>query len=386
MAKRDYYEVLGVSKSATESEVKKAYRKLAIKYHPDKNPDDKEAETSFKEAAEAYDVLSDDNKKSKYNRFGHAGMGGAASQAGGGFGGGMNMEDIFENFGDVFGGFGGGGGGGGGGRSRGGRRVNRGSDIRIRVALTLEEIGKGVEKKVKVTKSNKCEPCTGTGAEDGTSYSTCSTCSGSGQVTRVTNTFLGAMQTASVCPSCNGDGKSITSKCKNCHGNGITDSEAVIPINIPAGVEDGMQLQVSGMGNAGARGGVNGDLLVVISEKEHEDFQREGHHIHHDLYINFSDAVLGTTAVVPTLEGKVKIKIDNGTQGGKLLRLRGKGLPSVNSYGTGDLLVNINIWTPQKVSSEEKKILEKLQKSENFKPSPSSKDKGFFDRMKEYFN
>jgi len=383
MAKKDYYEILGVSKSATEGEVKKAYRKMAIKFHPDKNPDDAAAETKFKEAAEAYDVLSDDGKKAKYDRFGHAGMGGAASQGhgGGGFGGGMNMEDIFENFGDVFGGFG------GGGRSRGGgRRVNRGSDIRIRVALTLEEIGKGVEKKVKVNKSNQCDPCSGTGAEDGTSYSTCSTCEGTGQVTRVTNTFLGAMQTASVCTTCNGAGKSITSKCKTCSGEGITKSEAVIPINIPAGVEDGMQLQVSGMGNAGARGGVNGDLLVVISEKVHDEFQREGQHIHHDLYINFSDAVLGTTAVVPTLEGKVKIKIDTGTQGGKLLRLRGKGLPSVNSYGTGDLLVNVNIWTPQKVSSDEKKILEKLQESENFKPNPSSKDKGFFDRMKEYFN
>jgi molecular chaperone DnaJ len=379
MAKRDYYEVLGVSKGASDSEVKKAYRKLAIKYHPDKNPDDKEAETKFKEAAEAYDVLSDSNKKAKYDRFGHAGMGGAASQ-GGGFGGGMNMEDIFDNFGDIFGGFG------GGGRSRGGRRVNRGSDIRIRVGLTLEEIGKGVEKKVKVNKSNSCDVCSGTGAENGTALSTCDTCNGSGQVTSVTNTFLGAMQTASTCPKCNGSGKIITNKCKKCHGEGVTKSEAVIPINIPAGVEDGMQLQVSGMGNAAARGGVNGDLLVVISEKEHSEFQREGQHLHHDLYINFSDAVLGTTAVVPTLEGKVKIKIESGTQGGKLLRLRNKGLPSVNAYGTGDLLVNVNIWTPQKVSNDEKKILEKLQGSDNFKPNPSSKDKGFFDRMKEYFN
>ncbi len=383
MAKRDFYEVLGVSKGATESEIKKAYRKLAIKHHPDKNPDDKGAETKFKEAAEAYDVLSDGTKKGRYDQYGHAGMGGAASQGGGGgFGGGMNMEDIFDNFGDVFGGF-----GGGGGRSRGGgRRVNRGSDIRIKVALTLEEIGSGGEKKVKVSKNNKCEPCTGTGAENGSSYNTCSTCSGSGQVTRVTNTFLGAMQTASVCPTCNGAGKSITSKCKSCSGEGIQKSDAVIPINIPAGVEDGMQLQVSGMGNAGSRGGVNGDLLVVITEKDHEFLQREGQHLHHDLYINFSDAVLGTTSVVPTLGGKVKIKIEEGTQGGKLLRLRGKGLPSVNSYGTGDLLVNVNIWTPQKVNSEEKKILEQLKKSDNFQPAPSTKDKGFFDRMKEYFN
>ena len=378
MSKRDFYEVLGVGKSATESEIKKAYRKLAIKYHPDKNPGDKEAEVKFKEAAEAYDVLSNKDKKARYDRFGHAGMGGAASQGAGGFGG-MNMEDIFDQFGDIFGGFG------GGGRSRA-RRVNRGSDIRIKVSLTLEEVLKGVEKKVKVNKFNKCEPCSGSGAEDSNSYSTCSTCGGSGQVTKVTNTFLGAMQTASTCSACHGEGKTITNKCKSCQGEGIQRSESVIPINIPAGVEDGMQLQVSGAGNAGPRGGINGDLLVVIEEKEHEFLQREGKHLHYDLYISFTDAVLGTTALVPTLDGQVKIKIEAGTQGGKLLRLRGKGLPSVNSYGTGDLLVNVNIWTPQKVSNDEKKILEKLGDSDNFKPNPTKKDKGFFDRMKEYFN
>ena len=380
--KRDYYEVLGVSKSAKEDEIKKAYRKLAIQYHPDKNPDDKSAEAKFKEAAEAYDVLSSQEKRAKYDRFGHAGMGGAASQGqGGGFGGGMSMDDIFDQFGDVFGGFGG--------SRRGGgssRRVNRGSDIRIKVSLTLEEIAKGVEKKVKVNKNNKCGTCDGSGAENGSSFSNCSTCNGSGQVTKVTNTFLGPMQTSSICPSCNGDGKIITNKCKKCNGDGVERSEVVIPINIPAGVEDGMQLQVSGMGNAGARRGVNGDLLVVIEEKEHEFLKREGQHLHYDLFISFSDAVLGTNPVVPTLEGKVKIKVDAGTQGGKLLRLRGKGLPSVNNYGVGDLLVNVNIWTPQKISSEEKKILEKLQESDNFKPNPTNKDKGFFDRMKEYFN
>lgn len=384
MSKRDYYEVLGVSKSADEKEIKKAYRKLAIKFHPDKNPDDKDAETKFKEAAEAYEVLSDAQKKARYDQFGHAGMGGAAGGGHGGFGGGMSMDDIFDNFGDIFGGFGFGGSGGG--RSRGGRRVNRGSNIRIKVSLTLEEIAEGVEKKVKVTKDNACGSCDGSGAEGSSGHSTCGTCNGAGQVTRVTNTFLGQMQTASTCPTCNGTGSVITDKCKKCNGNGVERGEAVIPINIPAGVEDGMQLQVSGQGNMGTRGGVAGDLLVVIEEKQHDHFQREGQNLHYDLFINVADAALGTQIVVPTLSGKVKIKIEEGTQSGKLLRLRGKGLPSVNAYGTGDIIVNVNVWTPQKLSSEEKKVLEKLRDSENFKPNPSKKDKGFFERVKEYFN
>lgn len=384
MSKRDYYEVLGVSKSADEKELKKAYRKLAIKYHPDKNPDDASAEGKFKEAAEAYEVLSDPNKKARYDQFGHAGMGGAASGGHGGFGGGMSMDDIFENFGDVFGGFGF---GGGGGRSGGrGRRVSRGSNIRIKVSLTLEEIAKGIEKKVKVTKDNKCGTCSGSGAEGSEGNTTCDTCKGAGQVARVTNTFLGQMQTAVTCPTCNGTGSIIKNKCKPCKGEGVERSEAVIPINIPAGVEDGMQLQVSGMGNVGPRGGVAGDLLVVIEEKPHEQFQREGQNLHYDLFVNFVDATLGTQIVVPTLDGKVKIKIEEGTQSGKLLRLRGKGLPSVNSYGTGDIIVNVNVWTPQKVSADEKKALEKLRDSENFIPSPTKKDKGFFERVKEYFN
>lgn len=385
MSKRDYYEVLGVSKSADEKELKKAYRKLAIKYHPDKNPDDASAEGKFKEAAEAYEVLSDPNKKARYDQFGHAGMGGAASGGGhGGFGGGMSMDDIFENFGDVFGGFGfGGGGGRSGGRSR---RVARGSNIRIKVSLTLEEIAKGIEKKVKVTKDNKCNTCSGSGAEGSGGNSTCDTCKGAGQVARVTNTFLGQMQTAVTCPTCNGTGSIITNKCKPCKGEGVERSEAVIPINIPAGVEDGMQLQVSGMGNVGPRGGVAGDLLVVIEEKTHDSFQREGQNLHYDLFVNFVDAALGTQIVVPTLDGKVKIKIEEGTQSGKLLRLRGKGLPSVNSYGTGDIIVNVNVWTPQQLTADEKKTLEKLRESENFIPSPGKKDKGFFERVKEYFN
>ena len=381
MSKRDYYEVLGVSKSAEEKEIKKAYRKLAIKFHPDKNPDDKEAEIKFKEAAEAYEVLSDAQKKARYDQFGHAGMGSAASGHGG-FGGGMSMDDIFENFGDIFGGFG----FGGGGRSSGGRRVSRGSNIRIKVSLTLEEIATGVEKKVKVTKDNSCNSCNGTGAEGSGGHTTCSTCNGTGQVTRVTNTFLGQMQTATTCPTCNGQGSVIKDKCKKCNGKGVERGEVVIPINIPAGVEDGMQLQVSGQGNVGDRGGVAGDLLVVIEEKSHESFQREGQNLHYDLFVNFADAALGTQIVVPTLTGKVKIKLEEGTQSGKLLRLRGKGLPSVNAYGTGDIIVNVNVWTPQKLSSEEKKMLENFRESNNFKPNPSKKDKGFFERVKEYFN
>lgn len=382
MSKRDYYEILGISKSAEDKEIKKAYRKLAIKYHPDKNPDDSSAEEKFKEAAEAYEVLSDGQKKARYDQYGHAGMGGAAGGHGG-FGGGMSMDDIFDNFGDVFGGFGF---GGSGGRSRGGRRVNRGSNIRIKVSLTLEEIAEGVEKKVKVTKDNSCVSCNGSGGEGSSGHSTCGTCNGTGQVTRVTNTFLGQMQTATTCPTCNGQGSVITDKCKKCSGSGVERSEAVIPINVPAGVEDGMQLQVSGQGNMGARGGVAGDLLVIIEEKTHDHFQREGQNLHYDLFVNFADAALGTQIVVPTLTGKVKIKLEEGTQSGKLLRLRGKGLPSVNSYGSGDIIVNVNVWTPQKLSSDEKKTLQSLKESENFKPNPSKKDKGFFERVKEYFN
>lgn len=384
MSKRDFYEILGVSKSATDKEIKKAYRKLAIKYHPDKNPDDKEAETKFKEAAEAYEVLSDPQKKARYDQYGHAGVGGAAGGGAGGFGGGMSMDDIFDNFGDIFGGFGFGGGGGS--RRGGGRRVHRGSNIRIKVALTLEEIAEGVEKKVKVNKNNACSSCSGSGAEGAGGNSTCGTCNGSGQVTRVTNTFLGQMQTASTCPTCNGQGSVITDKCKKCSGSGVERGEDIIPINIPAGVEDGMQLQVSGKGNMGERGGVAGDLLVVIEEKPHDYFQREGQNLHYDLFVNIADAALGTQIVVPTLTGKVKIKLEAGTQSGKLLRLRGKGLPSVNAYGTGDIIVNVNVWTPQKLSSEEKELLEKLKDSENFKPNPGKKDKGFFERVKEYFH
>jgi molecular chaperone DnaJ len=386
MAKRDFYEILGVSKSASESEIKKAYRQMALKYHPDKNPDDKEAEEKFKEAAEAYEVLSNPEKKGRYDQFGHAGMGGAGN---GGYGGGMNMDDIFSQFGDIFGGGGNPfesffGGGGGRGRSR---TVNRGSNLRIKVKLTLEEVLNGVEKKIKVNKAISCNTCGGSGAQAGSSsFNTCGTCKGAGQVKRVTSSFLGQMQTITTCPTCNGEGQTIVNKCKACTGIGTQQSEEVISIQIPAGVAEGMQLNVQGKGNAAERGGIPGDLLVIIEEVEHPNLVRDGDHLIHDLYISFIDATLGTSVEIPTLDGKAKIKIDAGTQGGKVLRLKGKGLPSVNSHYKGDLLVNINVWTPQQLSSEEKKALEKLRESENFKPNPGKGDKSFFERMKEYFH
>jgi molecular chaperone DnaJ len=387
MSKRDYYEILEVTKSASADEIKKAYRKMAIKYHPDKNPGDKAAEEKFKEAAEAYEVLSNPEKKQRYDQYGHAGMGGnggfgGGGNYGGGFGG-MNMDDIFSQFGDIFGGHFGGGGFGGGGR--GGRRVNRGSNLRVKVKLTLEEIANGVEKKIKVNKYVACKPCNGSGAKDGSAHSTCSTCKGTGQVTRVTNTILGAMQTTSTCPSCGGQGQTITDKCTSCHGDGVVQAEEVISINIPAGVAEGMQLSVSGKGNMGARGGVAGDLIVVIEEIEHEHLKRDGANLFYDHYLNFVDAALGTQIEVPTVDGKAKVKIDPGTHSGKVLRLKHKGLPDINSYHKGDLLININVWTPQQLTKEEKKILEGLKDSENFKPKPGKNQKSFFERMKQYF-
>ncbi|WP_306640260.1 molecular chaperone DnaJ [Sanyastnella coralliicola] len=375
MAKRDYYEVLGVSKGATDSEIKKAYRKLALKYHPDKNPDDKEAEEKFKEAAEAYEVLSNAQKKQQYDQFGHDGMRGGF----GGGGGGMNMDDIFSQFGDIFGGaFGGGGFGGGfgGGGQRAGRRT-KGSNLRIKVKLTLEEVAEGVQKKIKVFKQVPAE---------GVQYDTCPTCKGTGQVRRVTNTFLGQMATTSTCPTCHGAGKTVTSKPKDADEFGLKREEKIVTIDIPAGVEEGMQLNVRGEGNAGPFGGISGDLLVVIEEIEHDVLKRNGNNLHYDLYLNFVDAAMGASAEVPLVNGRAKIKVDPGTQSGKIVRLRGKGLPSVDSYGNGDLLVNINVWTPQKLSSEEKELLEKLRGSENFKPNPSNKDKGFFQKVKEMFS
>lgn len=385
MAKRDYYEVLGVSKSASEQEIKKAYRQKAIQYHPDKNPGDKASEEKFKEAAEAYEVLSNPEKKQRYDQFGHAGVGSSAAGGGyGGFGGGMSMDDIFSHFGDIFGdAFG----GGFGGSSRGGgRRVQRGSNLRVKVKLTLEEIAKGVEKKIKVNKQIVCSTCHGTGAKDSSSYHTCTTCHGSGQVRRVTSTFLGQMQTTSTCPHCNGSGKNITSKCPTCAGSGVVRGEEIVPIKLPAGVAEGMQLSVSGGGNAAPDGGIPGDLIVVIEEIKHEIFERDGNNLFLEYYITFPDAVFGAQVEIPTLEGKARIKIEPGTQSGKVLRLKGKGLPELNSYHHGDLLVNINVWTPKKISKEEKEMLEKMASSDNFKPKPEGKDHSFFERMRQFFN
>jgi molecular chaperone DnaJ len=381
MAKRDYYEVLEVSKNASQAEIKAAYRKKAIQYHPDKNPGDPTAEEKFKEAAAAYEILSDENKRARYDRMGHAGVEGGA----GGFGGGgMTIEDIFEHFGDIFGGGFGGFGGFTSGRTRG-RRVNKGANLRVKVKLNLKDIAQGVEKKLKVNKYVACKACSGTGAKDGSSYSDCSTCRGMGQVTRISNTFLGQMQTTTTCPGCGGEGKIITDKCTSCYGEGIVKENEVITINIPAGVAEGMQMTVSGQGNAPRRGGVNGDLLVLIEEEKHPELMRDGNDLIYNLYLSFPDAALGTTVEIPIVEGKAKIKIDPGIQPGKILRLRGKGLPDVNGYGRGDLLLNINVWVPKNTSKEEKNLLEKLKNSGNFTPSPDPSDKGFFERMRGYF-
>ena len=365
--KRDYYEVLGISRNANESEIKKAYRKLALQYHPDKNPDDSVAEEKFKEAAEAYEILSDANKKSRYDQYGHAGM-----NSGGGFGGGgMNMDDIFSQFGDVFGG-----GFGGGRRGGSGQRTIKGSNLRVKMKLTLEEIAEGVKKKIKVNKLVNAE---------GVTSKSCSTCNGQGRVTRMAQTFLGNMQTQTTCPTCQGAGKVIDYKPSDADANGLKRQEEVIEIDIPAGVEEGMQLSVTGKGNAGPFNGIPGDLIVVIEEIQHDTLRREGDNIHYDAYINFADAVLGESIEIPTINGKAKIKVEPGTQSGKMLRLKGKGLPQLQGYGTGDLFVHINIWTPSKISKEEKELLEKLQKSENFKPKLDGSEKGFFQKVKDMF-
>lgn len=385
MAKRDFYEILGVSKSASKEEIKKAYRKKAIQFHPDKNPDDKEAENKFKEAAEAYEVLSNDQKRSRYDQFGHAGVGGSGGFGGGG---GMSMDDIFSHFGDVFGdAFGGFGGFGGFGRSGSSRqRVNKGSNLRVKVKLNLQEIANGVEKKIKVNKYIACDTCSGSGARGGSSgKSNCPTCGGRGQVTRVTQTLLGQMQTSSACPTCGGDGQIITEKCTSCHGEGIIKGQDVININVPAGVGEGMQLNLAGKGNAARRGGVNGDLLVRIEEEKHPELLRDGNDLIFNLMLSVPQAILGDNVEIPTVEGKVKIKIEEGTQPGKILRLRNKGLPEVNGYGKGDLLVNINVYIPQNLSRDEKRTIERLSESAAFDARENAGGQSFFDRMRGYF-
>jgi molecular chaperone DnaJ len=385
--KRDYYEILEVSKTATPEEIKKAYRKKAIQYHPDKNPDDKAAEEKFKEAAEAYEILGNEEKRKRYDQFGHAGVGGSAY--GGDFSGGMTMDDIFSQFGDIFGGhfsgfgnFGGFGTGFGGGRSA--QRVNRGADLRVKVKLTLKEIATGVEKKIKVKKYVQCSHCNGTGAEDSTAFTTCTTCKGSGVVTRIANTILGSMQTTTTCSACGGEGKTITKKCVHCFGEGIVRDEEVITLNIPAGVTEGIQLSMNGKGNAARHGGINGDLLIVIEEEPHPELIRDQNDVIYNLLLSFPTAAMGGMVEIPTLDGKAKIKIDPGTQPGKVLRLRNKGLPSINSYGIGDLLINIAVYVPENLTIEQKNKLSEMEKTANFQPTKAAKDR-IFSRFRNIF-
>ncbi|MBR2170163.1 MAG: molecular chaperone DnaJ [Alistipes sp.] len=381
--KRDYYEVLGVQRNANADEIKKAYRKAAIKYHPDKNPGDKEAEEKFKEAAEAYDVLSNPDKRARYDQFGHAGMSGAAGGGGfGGFGGGgFSMEDIFSQFGDIFGGHF----GGFSSRSGGGARVNRGSDIRVKVKLSLSEIANGATKKLKISKTIACDKCGGSGAKDSSSYATCSACGGSGYVTRIENTFFGRMQTQSVCPTCGGSGKTITAKCDKCSGEGVMRGDEVVEIKIPAGVGEGMAVTVSGKGNAARHGGVNGDLLVMIEEERNPELVRDGNDLIHNLNLPVTTCILGGDVEVPTIDSRVKIKIAPGTHAGKVLRLRGKGLPDVNGYGRGDILIVVDITIPDTLSKEERKLVESLAEQPHFKNAESVEKQNIFERMRNFF-
>ncbi|MCC6816793.1 MAG: molecular chaperone DnaJ [Saprospiraceae bacterium] len=385
MTKKDYYDILSVPKGADADTIKKAYRKMAMQYHPDKNPGNKEAENKFKEAAEAYEVLSDGDKRARYDRYGHAGV-----DPNGGFGGrgagGMNMEDIFENFGDIFGDgspfgsfFG------GSQRSKGGMG-QKGTNLRIKVSLSLEEIATGITKKIKVKKQIACKTCHGSGSKDTKSTKSCGTCHGSGYVRQIKNTFLGQMQTSTTCPTCNGSGQTIVNSCSHCRGSGIEMGEETIDMQIPAGVADDMQLSMRGKGNAGSNGGPAGDLLISIEQKPHNTFTRDGSNLHFDLFVNFADAALGDSLEIPTLNSTVKIKIPAGSQSGKTFRLKGIGLPSIQSYEKGDLLVHLNVWTPKNLSDEEKSVLHKMKTWNNFKPHPGSEEKGFFDRMKEFFN
>ena len=384
--KRDYYEILGVSKSASAEEIKKAYRKVAMQFHPDRNPGDKAAEEKFKEAAEAYEILSDNDKKAQYDRFGHAAF--APGRGGGGHPGGMDMNDIFSQFGDifgddVFGSFFGGGRGRQGGQGRG--RGSRGSDLRVKIKLDYEEIAKGAAKTIKVKKYVPCNTCNGSGAKDKGSIQTCGTCGGQGQVRKVQSTFLGQMQTVATCPTCNGEGTTITNKCSSCRGEGRVFGEETVTLNIPAGVQEGMELRMEGKGNAGERGGMNGDLRVLVEEESHAELHRDGLNVAYELHISFPDAVFGTEVQVPTIDGKAKIKIPPGTQSGKIFRLKGKGFPAVQSYEKGDQLIHVNIWTPQHINSEERSVLEKLSDSPNFQPQPEKNGKTFFQKVREMF-
>ena len=383
MAKRDYYEVLGVDKNASANDIKKAYRKLAIQYHPDKNPGDKEAEEKFKEAAEAYGVLSDPDKKARYDQFGFEGLGGAGG-AGGFSGAGMDINDIFSMFGDIFGGrggFGGFSGFGGGGSSRPAKF--RGSDQRVKVKLTLQEIANGVTKKFKLKKYVPCTHCNGSGAENG-AVETCPECKGTGRVVRTQQSIFGMMQTEVACPHCNGQGKVIKNKCKHCNGDGIVMGEEIVEVNIPAGVNEGMQLSMRGKGNAGKHNGIPGDLLILVEEEKHPTLVRDENDLIYSLLLDIPTAALGGFAEIPTIDGKAKVTIDPGTQPGKVLRLRGKGLPSINGYGKGDIVVNISVYIPEELSRDEKKAMEEFRESENFRPSESIKEK-IFRRFKSFF-
>ena len=390
MAKRDYYEVLGVDKNASADEIKKAYRKLAVKYHPDKNPGDKEAEEKFKEAAEAYSILSDADKKARYDQFGHAGVDGAGPDFSGGFG---NLNDILNDlfggaFGGGFGGFSGFGGGFGGGR--GGQRqqrVYRGRDIRVRVKLTLEEIAKGVEKEISIEKSVPCSECGGRGAKNSSDIKTCSACGGTGQVQRVVNSLFGQTVTYSTCQQCGGEGKVITNPCRSCGGSGLVRKRETIKVKIPAGVEAGMQLTIAGEGHAAKNNGINGDLLVVIEEQEHPDFKREGNNLYYTKIVSLPEAILGAEVEIPCLDGPRRIKIDAGTQSGTVTRINGKGLPTVNGYGgTGDLYVKIAVWIPKKLDKQDKAVIESLRDKEAFKPNPTKEDRSFFEKLKDWFD